>query len=359
MRNLRAPLLLVALFALPVFAILLTLPAQARQTGPIPYTPGTPLFELTATRVPRDVCYPPLAIQKGQTIYIQYGVNLRNEPTRSSAIVWNTSYNNDEDRRFAQPVIVDDGPVCSAGLNWWRVSGLGNPGWVAEGRPDEDGYYLIVPGITRASACTAIFDFEIGKPAVMRFNTRLREAPSTQARTKTVVPFETEVLILAGPECVEGLRWWAVRATVADFTYEGWMAEGVDATAFLEPEDLPSLEDGTLCGPPLPLAPGQRAFVSYRQGGPKSLRAAPGTDGVLLFSLVRGVPFIVEDGPICRENLNWWKVSILASAPVVGWMAEGSSGVGYWIDTVNPDEFRGLPIPDPTRPPTPLPTASP
>jgi hypothetical protein len=42
---------------------------------------------------------------------------------------------------------------------------------------------------------------------------------------------------------------------------------------------------------------------------------------------------------VCRDNLNWWKVRVLASQEVVGWLAEGSAGVGYWISTINPNEF--------------------
>ena len=54
-------------------------------------------------------------------------------------------------------------------------------------------------------------------------------------------------------------------------------------------------------------------------------------------------PFVIEGGPVCRENLNWWRIRVLASQEVVGWMAEGSSGIGYWMRAIDPDEFGFVP----------------
>ena len=111
--------------------------------------------------------------------------------------------------------------------------------------------------------------------------------------------------------------------------YDGWMAEGGNEVALMVPQDLPSLEDGTLCAPPYGiLSIGMRGYVNYTDSTPKSLRAMPGTDQTLLFTLVDGVPFIIEGGPVCVENMNWWQIRVLASAEVVGWMSEGSPGGG-------------------------------
>ena len=88
------------------------------------------------------------------------------------------------------------------------------------------------------------------------------------------------------------------------------------------------------------LKPGQRGFIYYYDDKPKSLRAAPGENSTLLFTLVFGVPFIVEEGgPVCANNMNWWKVRVLASTPVIGWVSEGSTFAGYWLATIDPKEF--------------------
>lgn len=318
---------------------------------PRPIQPGETIFERTGPPVLENGCFEPLPLRAGDGVFIRPGVNIRAEPTQSAALVWNTIIDNRlEDGRvrddlFSVAATIVDGPVCSQGFNWWRVTGTGNPGWVAEGkRPGERGgsYWIIAPGLAQRGVCESLYDFSVGETVTLQNNARIREAPTTLALTKTVVPFETPVLIVGGPECVDGFLWWFVRATVVDFTYEGWMAEGqpVD-NYYLVPEDLPSLEDGTLCASPLPfLGAGVRAFVDYTDGTPKALRAAPGTESPLLFTLVNGIPFIVEDGPVCRNNLNWWQIRVLSSTPVVGWMAEGSPGIGYWISRINPDEFR-------------------
>ena len=120
---------------------------------------------------------------------------------------------------------------------------------------------------------------------------------------------------------------------VVNVAYDGWMAEGQSQdNYYLLPEDL---DAQSVCAMPRDFSIGQQVRVYYREGGPKSLRAAPGVDAPLLFSLVRNMPMVIEGGPICRDDLNWWQVRVLASTPVTGWMAEGSPGVGYWIAPLN------------------------
>ncbi|MCU0514572.1 MAG: hypothetical protein MUE40_18615 [Anaerolineae bacterium] len=349
MLRIRLALLVLALPALLLLALSLNLliipPVTAQLNTPIPYTPGSPLQTITPT-VPFNQCFSPLRLAPGDAIFILPGVNIRNAPTQSSALVWNTNYDNrDEDGelvdapRLVAATIVS-GPVCAEGFNWWQIEGTRNPGWVAEGRPEDgNGYNLVTVDTARTAPCTPQFNLAVGAPVTLQYNVRIREAPILSGRTLTVVPFQTPIAIVGGSQCVDGLLWWYVRATVLGQVYEGWMAEGANERQYLLPLDLPSTERGTLCGAPLPLLAGQRAFVHYRDSEPKALRAAPGTAAPLLFTLVEGVPFIIEGGPACADNMNWWRVRVLASTPVVGWLSEGSAFAGYWIATLNPNEF--------------------
>ncbi|MCA9884736.1 MAG: hypothetical protein KC708_17275 [Anaerolineae bacterium] len=341
MRRLTVLLMLV-LLALP------TLQDSEDDDYPRPIAPGETILPIEDLPDAETGCFPAFPLIPGDVIYIEPGVNIRNIPSQSGAIVWNTIIDNRDERGnviddpFNVEAVIVDGPVCNQGLNWWQITGTGNPGWVAEGRRDyEGGYWISAPGTEMRGVCNSTYPFEIGETVDLLYNVRIHDAPTSAALTKTVVPYENPVLILAGPQCVDSVRWWYVRAEVVGIVYDGWMAEGGNEVALMIPQDLPSLEDGTLCAPPYSiLSIGLRGYVNYTDGMPKSLRALPGTDQTLLFTLVDGVPFIIEGGPVCVENMNWWQIRVLASTEVVGWMSEGSPGVGYWMARVNPDEFR-------------------
>jgi hypothetical protein len=325
-----------------------TLAQGTQDPTPMPYTPGVPLVTGTPPTPNPNICLTALPIALNSQIFIKPGVNLRNIPSESGALVWNTIYDNyEEDGNIIESpvnvaVTVVEGPTCAGGFNWWRVVGLEEPGWVAEGRPDRGGYYLIVPGLAGAgggSECYSLYTLSANSTADLLLNAKVRAEPSLQGLVKTVAPYGTPVTILGDKTCVGGLVWWRVRVTVVGVAYEGWMSESESGDYYLLPKDLPNSADGTLCGTPLNLAIGQEAYVNTRNGSPKSLRSAPGVNAPLLFTLVDNVPIIIEGGTVCRDNLNWWKVRVLASQEVVGWLAEGSAGVGYWISTINPNEF--------------------
>lgn len=354
MQRRRTPILLLS--SLLLFGVLLVLPAIAQDDDgelgsnrPRPVTPGVPL---SGPRVPEDACFPALPIIIGQEIFIEPGVNLRAQPTQFSASVWNTAFDNqievDGETVLRQPplsvpAVVTDGPVCADGFNWWRVLGLGNPGWVAEGRPDLDlGYFIFAPDILAPPQCETVFRNGVGKSAEVTVSANLRLDPNPSGRVLTVVPAGDSVFVRGGPECVDNALWWFVRATVVGVDYDGWVAEATaDGLYFLVPEDAPSLEDGTLCANPLPFVVGRRGFVDYPPGdSPKALRAAPSVDAPLLFNLVEEVPFVIVGGPACSNNLNWWQIQILTTNRVTGWMAEGSPGIGYWMQEVDPRENR-------------------
>lgn len=342
------------LSSIGLIALILVLPSIAQDDDgelgegrPVPLTPGVPL----SPRVDPDACYAALPIVLGQQIFIEVGVNIRSEPSQFSANVWNTVYDNQvvidgeltlQNPPLKAPAVVTDGPVCNEGFNWWRVLGLGNPGWVAEGRPDIDGgYFLFVPDILAPPSCETIFRTEVGKTVFMTLNTNLRSGPNTNSPVLTVIPAGDSAFVRGGPDCVDNVLWWFVRTTVGGQTYDGWVAEATtDGLILLIPDDAPNSGDGTLCAAPLNFYAGMRGFVDYPEDDrPKALRAAPSIDSPLLFNVVEEVPFLIVGGPTCSDNLNWWQIQVLTSTRVTGWMAEGSPGIGYWMREVDPNEY--------------------
>jgi len=292
--------------------------------------PGYGPTRFTDQEVQGNGCFPPLPFQIGQTIYVKPGVNIRNNPTVSGGLVWNTIYS-DMDENV--PATVEEGPVCADGYNWWRISGIaaGNPGWVAEGRPDRDGRYLVYALPGEDLSCDPFYNIAVGKTVELLYNLRVRRDANPDADTQAVASAGTMARVVGGPVCVRNYLWWEVEVEVVGYPYRGWMAEGGDNKFWMVPDDVPSFEDGTLCANPLSFTAGQRVNIRYNDDIPKTLRSTPGTDSPELYRLLDGVPMIILEGTVCSNNLNWWKVRVLSTEEVVGWVAEGSSGVGYWI----------------------------
>lgn len=321
----------------------LVMPISAQTPTPAvitntPLATNTPLVSSTlvvATQAVEaaaiDPCANPLAMNIGAVAFLRPGTTVRYQPSDSSA--W-MGYNTE-----SQTVAILEGPVCNENRIWWRVDGLGlqNPGWVKEFVPDI-GYFVIPADSAVPADCLAETTLAIGRPAEVYLNTRIRTEANTDSRTQTVVGAGETVLVLDGPICSEGWRWWFVQANVLDVTYQGWMAETFYERTLLA-DGSALVEDPSFCGQPLPFQIQQRGYVDYGSGPPKYLRDAPGLNGTQMFSLVRNVPFVIVDGPVCRNDLNWWKIRVLASQEVIGWMAEGSSGVGYWMRALDPFEF--------------------
>jgi len=138
---------LIASVLLLIVGVGVSLPtwAQIAPTGTPPRTPllpilitatpfGTPPPPPTATvfPIPPPTCAPALRFGHGQRVVLTPGINLRSQPTLSAPIV----------NYYTEEVVLTvlDGPTCAFGYNWWRVGGVGEPGWVIEGRPDR--YFL-------------------------------------------------------------------------------------------------------------------------------------------------------------------------------------------------------------------------
>ena len=335
---------------LGLLSIWLVSPIDAQTVTPAvitntPAATATPAFSSTlvvatqpTSSIEIDPCANPLELNIGSFAFLRPGTTIRYQSTDSSA--W-MGYNTE-----SVTVTITAGPVCNENRIWWKVAGLGleNPGWVKEFVPGI-GYFVIPAENDVPNSCDAETTLAIGRPAEVYLNTRIRDAAGLDALTQTVVSAGESVLVLGGPECVDGWRWWYVQATVVDVTYQGWMAETFYERTLVADVDA-DLDDDTFCGAPLVFGVGQRGYVDYGAGPPKYLRDAAGLNGRPMFSLVRNVPFIIEDGPVCRNDLNWWKIRVLASTEVIGWMAEGSSGIGYWMRPLLPFEYGyELPLP--------------
>lgn len=307
--------------------------------SPTPVTAATLVLGLNATEAAIDPCANPLALSGGSVAFLRPGTTVRAEAENSSA--W-MGYNTE-----SVTVIITDGPVCNDGVIWWKVRGAGldNPGWVKEFVPGF-GYFVIPAAGEIDAGCTADTTLAVGRPAEVYLNTRVRETAGLEARTLTIVPAGDEVLVLGGPECVDGWRWWFVQVVVVDIVYQGWMAETFYERTLVADVDVANADDASYCLTPLPFEGGQEGFVDFGEGPPKYLRDAPGLNGTPMFSLVRHVPFIIVEGPVCRNDMNWWKIRVLASSEVIGWMSEGGVVGNKWMRPLLPFEYGyRLPLP--------------
>lgn len=330
--------LLCALLGICMVALLVApLSLSAQQADATLFPPGVVvtiiLTPTAAPTLPPGVCVAPLPFSVGDEIGIRGGINLRNLPTASGAVV----------HYFALPVraFITDGPVCADGFNWWRVRGLGAPAWVAEGRPDN--YFLnLITDAENPEPCVSAQEIAIGERVRLLGSVRVREEPNEDARVLTVAQAGSLVPVIGGPRCSGGLNYWQVETPfeTTDTLIQGWITEGPDYDYLLEPETRP-LYAPAECFLPLRLVPEQRVVVRSTGGIIRNLRAAPSERAPLVASLVGGVQLTVLAGPVCRDNFNWWQVQVFGgSDDPIGWVAEGTPQ----------DRFIGE-IPEPQRPP--------
>ena len=72
------------------------------------------------------------------------------------------------------------------------------------------------------------------------------------------------------------------------------------------------------------------------------VRLAPGTNAKVLGRIHSGDTFKVTDGPICTENLAWWKIA--TDSGLEGWVAEGDNN-GYFIEPAGSQPTPTIPPP--------------
>ncbi len=287
------------------------------------YPPGTVVITLTPptpsgpTATPPGGCYPPLSLGVGDQIGIRAGINLRAQPSASSALV----------NYFDIPMAayITDGPVCADGYNWWRVRGVGDPGWVAEGRPDS--YYislLVAAGVDQS--CVEPQEIQTGERIRLLKSVRVRTEPGDTGLVLTVAPYTSLLPVIGGPTCRDGLNYWQVQVEYGDSgqLVDGWITEGPDYDYYVEPELRP-LYSVAECFPPLNFTAGERIVVKGTHGAVRLLREAPSERAPLVATLIGGLQLVILDGPVCRDNFNWWQVQVFGgSSDPIGWVAEGT-----------------------------------
>lgn len=261
-------------------------------------------------------CSPPLPLYAGARIAFTPGVNLRNLPTISGALV---NY-----YAFETVLTVGDGPVCANGYNWWYLSGDGPAGWAIEGRPGRYFMELLPP---EGGQCGPALPLQAGGQASTSNGLRVHDQPALSGRVLTVAAIYTIVDVLEGPRCADNLNWWRIRAPFdGGFMVEGWAAESMPGgDVLLAPLNYTPAPTGGTCYRPLRLLPGDRAAVTYTDGVPRNLRAAPSGDAPVLHALIAGVAFDIVSGPACVGSMNWWQVRLVATGEF-GWLAEGRPG---------------------------------
>jgi hypothetical protein len=277
-------------------------------------------------------CGAALPLSPDSRLHTRPGIFLRNLPTRSGGIA---AYLQD-----SLTLRVVEGPVCADGLNWWRVRGPSNvnPGWVAEKEAPKGRYLIFAADPDPASLCPEPLNLVSGSALPLLNDVRIRTDPNLDALVLHVAPQGDSATILGGPVCAAGLNWWQVQVGWQGIIIEGWMAEGIYGAAFVADPDAP--DPNAVCGPPMRLKIGDRASVNVEDYKPKNLRAAPGLDGALLYTLIEGIAFDVLAGPVCADNLNWWQIRIVSRPEVIGWLSEGGPG-NYAIKRFNQRFFPG------------------
>jgi hypothetical protein len=78
-----------------------------------------------------------------------------------------------------------------------------------------------------------------------------------------------------------------------------------------------------------------------------TLWLSPGFGSRRLRAIPAGQTFMVEDGPVCLDSVNWWRIEGYAeSGAWSGWVGEGQNS-SYWIEPfeTGPVECPGAPPP--------------
>lgn len=140
-------------------------------------------------------------------------------------------------------VTVLDGPECTDGFLWWRVSYDNITGWTVEGN---DTAYFLEPypaegavTVTDTDTCDQESRLNIADFGQVSSDvpSRLRAAPGISAEQVGQVNLTDVFVVVDGPVCADGFHWWQVEVN----NLLGWLAEGDGETYFVEVVTDPSL----------------------------------------------------------------------------------------------------------------------
>lgn len=316
-------LVLLPLICFCLMLSLFVLTASAQTPTPIPTTP-TPLTTFFVAPSPTpQACATPQPFTAGQRVVLTPGVNLRHLPSLSGAV---TNY-------YTMEVLLNvvDGPVCANGYNWWRVQGVGEPGWVIEGRPGR--YFLNFAYEAPETVCYPSLGLPLGEDALLLTGVLIREGASQDALVLSNILTDERVTVLSGPICAENINWWQVRFRQdANTTLTGYIAEGYPGEYWIQ--STIATPAPVYCPRALRLRVGDRVGITYDDAIRRRLRAEPTVNGAIVAQLVGGVALEIVDGnAICADGYNWWYVHVLTT-DIYGWVAEGLPG-NYWVDIIS------------------------
>lgn len=144
-----------------------------------------------------------------------------------------------------------------------------------------------------------------------------------------------QVRILDGPICNGGDRWWKV---LTGNGVEGWTqdGDGIDYPRFVVMIPAPIIDEPPpssnqcLNAPPLYLAIGDQATVA--PGEPNNLRDGPSISNALIAKVYSGDLFVIIDGPVCADDLRWWRIRLMSG--MEGWTADGTGNVPWLTKNV-------------------------
>lgn len=285
--------------------------------GGVPEDLATQFFAIAETSFPMPTSYAPgcaaaLPLVRGSGVTIRSGITIRYSPSTTAPYL--TTPLTDVE------AIIVDGPVCANDHIWWGVQSETFTGWMAESNVNIT--FFRDTTLPQVPVCASPLNITVGETVNTTANVYIRQDPNPQGHPLTVASMGTPIRILSEAHCQNGYNWRHVQADVAGFTYTGWMAEGqLDRQpAFF----LDALDETAPCYPSLGFHLGEMVRVFYTQSGqPKALRNAPNYQSDILYTLVSGVPLEITGESVCVDEMNWWPVKVLSSAPVYGWIAEG------------------------------------
>lgn len=87
-------------------------------------------------------------------------------------------------------------------------------------------------------------------------------------------------------------------------------------------------QNGENCSTATRLQMGGQAVVAVGEGFTLNVRQSPGLSAEGIVRLPNGEIFRVVEGPLCTDNINWWRIQ---AGDVTGWVAEAVDG-SYLVD---------------------------
>ena len=153
----------------------------------------------------------------------------------------------------------------------------------------------------------------------------IRDSPDLHPHNVIGKAEEGEMVnILDGPVCY--LDTWVVWKVQSAGGVVGWTPETDGKTFFIIPGSNEITCTGAL---PTHLQVGGTAMVNPNPPYANNVRSDPSSSATLLGTIAPGEHIQILAGPVCSDQMLWWKISSLEKA-LQGWTSEGK-GNAYWL----------------------------